>query len=164
MRRLEDKPSPRRRSCRLPLHLYAEEGRILLVTATTSPRAPVFADQRFAFSCRDLLLEIADESETDVFAYCLMPDHVHFVLGIGELPLPRLMQQWKSLSYKVWREHGGRASFWQRGYYETFLRDTKAVREAVQYTLGNPVRSGLVSAVREYPLCGSVAWENAKDW
>ena len=44
---------------------------------------------------------------------------------------------------------------WQTGYFERVLRETDDTRAVVAYILDNPVRRGLVTDPRDYPLSGS---------
>ena len=93
-----------------------------------------------------------------VYAYCLMPDHLHLLIGIEETPLPSFIQAFKSEAYRHWRKGGSQPSFWQRGYYERALRRKDEVRAAAIYILNNPVRAGLVEHWTDYPLSGSFEW------
>jgi REP element-mobilizing transposase RayT len=148
---------PRRRSLRLPLGLYGQRGRTLLVTVATSPRRNVFALDDFGAACEAELRAFARATGTDLLAHCLMPDHVHLVAEVGATPLSAFVGGWKSLCYRQWRRRGHRETFWQRGFVDRFLRSEAQVRRAIWYTLMNPVRSGLVEVWDEYPLSGA-AW------
>jgi REP element-mobilizing transposase RayT len=151
---------PRRKRTRLPDSvLYRQNGRIFLVTACTRERREIFADVHFGSRCIDALRALADRRGTAVYAYCLMPDHVHLVLGVHpESSLSAFLQAWKSVCTKLWREAGRGKSFWQRGFHERALRRDEHLRAACLYVLANPVRKGLVREWQEYPLGGSLEW------
>jgi REP element-mobilizing transposase RayT len=155
---------PHRTLIRLPLAVYAETGRVFSVTIGTHPRAPVFSDMPFGLECVGCLRRLADERNCLVYAYCLMPDHVHLLVGVSpESPLPAFVQAWKSLCYRVRRSRGDRSTFWQRGFWDHAMRSDEDLRAAALYILNNPVRKGLADDRGHYTLCGSLVWDLGHD-
>lgn len=152
----ETEPPRRRKRIRLPSRIYEEPGRIFSVTIATSKRIPIFADLHFGVLCVDVLRALAQETQTRIYAYCLMPDHAHLLVGIGgSVALPSFVGSWKSLCYRAWRKKGGRATLWQRSYYDHALRADDDVWKAASYVLNNPVRDGLAKDFHDYSLAGS---------
>jgi len=95
-----------------------------------------------------------------VYAYCLMPDHVHLLLGISpNSSLTSVVASWKSLCYHLRRQRGHAETFWQRSFFDHALRDNEHLRKVALYILGNPVRAGLVADFHDYQLCGSFEFE-----
>ena len=88
-----------------------------------------------------------------------MPDHVHLLLQIGEMPLPAFVQAWKSRCYRLRRARGTADTFWQRSFYDHALRSEEDLRRAAEYILANPIRKGLVADGETYPLSGSMVFE-----
>jgi putative transposase len=130
------------------------------VTIGTNPRAPVFADLVFGRECIEALRALADSRGHQVYVYCLMPDHVHLLIGVGaQESLIGFVQAWKSQCYRRRRTLGHPAVFWQRGFWDHALRTDEDIRAAALYILCNPVRKGLVDDFRAYPLCGSFVFE-----
>jgi REP element-mobilizing transposase RayT len=147
----------RRRSIRLPAIVYVEEGRAFSVTIGTSPRRAIFTDLAFARACVAELASLRHQTSAKIYAYCLMPDHVHLLLGVSiRLSLPHLVGAWKSRCYRLWRAQGNEHSFWQRSYYDHALREEEDLRRAAEYILNNPVRAGLVERFEDYEACGSL--------
>jgi REP element-mobilizing transposase RayT len=139
---------------------YRESNRAFSVTLGTAQRQPVFSDRPFATECLSLLVRIVAEKRVPLFAYCLMPDHVHLLLGSGAAaPLPSTIQAWKSLCYRAWRARGHEASFWQRSFFDHALRRDADLRQVARYIVANPVRKGLVTDFRDYPLSGSLVYD-----
>ncbi|MFP3940686.1 MAG: REP-associated tyrosine transposase [Thermoanaerobaculia bacterium] len=140
--------------------MYRQDGRVFLATICTRDGRNVFSAIGFGETCLGLLRELRAARGNPVFAYCLMPDHAHLVVGVHQdCPLPSFVQAWKSLCAKAWRELGGGRSFWQRSFHDRALRRWDHLQSACLYVLANPVRRGLVGDWREYPLCGSLEWE-----
>ena len=153
-------PDQRRRQIRLPAETYAESGRVFSVTVGTAPKAPIFDDLAFGKECVQLLHGLRASLGNPVYAFCLMPDHVHLLLGVGRgSPLGEIVGAWKSRCYLLRRRRGHDERFWQRGYYDHGLRTTGDLKAAALYILHNPVRAGLVQDFHHYPLCGSLEFE-----
>ena len=150
----------RRREIRLDAEVYRTEGHVFSVTIGTLSREPVFEDRSFGISCIQILRELRSETGNPVYAYCLMPDHAHLLVGITKgTPLPDFIGRWKSLCYKERRDRGDKSPFWQRSFFDHALRQEDDLRAAALYILLNPVRKGLVENFRRYPLCGSLEWD-----
>ena len=153
-------PRPARKSIRLPSHIYSERGRLFSITIGTSPRSPIFADIPFGLACVELLKEVRDKQGLRVYAYCLMPDHVHLLAAMtSRESIPSAVKSWKSLCYRERHKRGQPARFWQRSFFDHALRDNADVLDVAMYILGNPVREGLVQDFHDYPLCGSLEFE-----
>jgi len=153
-------PRPTRKSIRLPEAIYTERGRLFSITIGTSPRSPIFTDVPFGLACVELLKEVRDKQGLRVYAYCLMPDHVHLLVAMtsGE-SISFAIKSSKSLCYLEHHKRGDVAKFWQRSFFDHALRDNADVIDVAMYVLGNPVRDGLVEDFHEYPLCGSLEFE-----
>ena len=87
-----------------------------------------------------------DERRYRLFAWCVMPNHVHVVstLATGE-HLPRVPHSWKSFTAKRANDLLGRTgAFWQDGYFDRTIRDGRELSATVEYVLANPAKAGLV--------------------
>jgi putative transposase len=99
-----------------------------------------------------------------VDAYCLMPDHLHF-LTFGKTPTCNLLVLAKSFkqktAYEYQQETGVR--LWQRNYYDHVLRMHEESNHVAAYIWMNPVRKGLCKNFEEYPFSGSFtrAWKTS---
>jgi REP element-mobilizing transposase RayT len=151
---------PKRKRIRLDAEVYRTEGRTFSVTVRTLFREPVFEDQEFGLDCVRILRDLRSESESSIYAYCLMPDHFHLLIGLGRaMALPDLVGRYKSLCYHARCHRNNKNRFWQRGYFDHAIRQMEDLRAAARYILLNPVRKGLVEHYRQYPLCGSLEWD-----
>jgi REP element-mobilizing transposase RayT len=149
-----------RGSLRLPHAVYTQTGRIFSVTIGTRDRDAVFDDRSFGEECIRILRRLRTERGNPIYAYCLMPDHVHLLAGVhGASSLIGLVGAWKSLCARAYWRFGGRGTPWQESFYDRALRREEDLRRAVLYILKNPVREGLVTDYREWPLSGSFEWD-----
>jgi putative transposase len=91
-----------------------------------------------------------------VDAYCVMPDHLHF-LAFGKTPSSNLLVLVKSFKQKtayVYQQETG-VRLWQKNYYDQVLRTSEKSNEVAAYIWMNPVRKGLCKNFEEYPFSGS---------
>ena len=104
----------------------------------------------------DLLRSESAGNSFDVHAYCLMPDHLHF-LAEGTEPTSDLRHFIKSLKIKTSRQYAAqsRCVLWQKGFHEHILRATESIQAIAWYIWLNPVRNGLESKPGDYPYLGS---------
>ena len=105
----------------------------------------------------DSLLDCRQRYNYALYAYCLMPDHVHLlVMPKGDSPtiLPSFVGAFKSLSTRAFWRVGGEDTLWQQHYYDHVVRDDESLSAIGEYILNNPVRRGLASLREEYPFCG----------
>ena len=103
-----------------------------------------------------LLRDIRDKHGLLVYAYCLMPDHVHLLAAmVSRESITVAIKSWKSLCYQERRRLGNSARFWQRSFFDRMIRDDEEIFGVATYILMNPVRAGLVRDFHDYPLCGS---------
>jgi REP element-mobilizing transposase RayT len=87
-----------------------------------------------------------DGTRYRLFAWCVMPNHVHVVVrpapGQG---LAGILHSWKSFTAKqankILKTRGG--GFWQREYYDHLVRDEQDLERIVQSVMDNPARAGL---------------------
>lgn len=87
-----------------------------------------------------------------VHAFCLMTNHVHLLVQVGEAPLSRIVQ---NLSFRYTRyinSTRNRTGHLFQGRYKAILVDVdRYLLELVCYIHNNPVRAGLVARPEEYP-------------
>lgn len=98
-----------------------------------------------------VLLE-ADGGDFQLQAWVIMPNHVHLVVDVWEMPLSKLVGVWKGKSARVANLLLGRVGrLWQEDYFDTLIRDEKHLKKAVRYTEQNPVKAKLVKDPRAWP-------------
>ena len=148
---------PTRRRVRLPLAAYGEVGSVCSVTIAVKGRAPVFSDEAVAAASVAVLRERAAISAVPIYAYCVMPDHVHVVLGpSATCDIVTFVGEFKNLTLRASWRLGCRGSFWQTGFWDHFLRREEQLDAVVAYVLENPVRARLVERWQEYAHSGSM--------
>ncbi len=129
---------------------------LYFVTICSYRRQSVFLDARLSTWILDLLRSESAAKPFRVHAYCLMPDHLHF-LAEGMEPgsdLLLLMKSFKIKSSRRYLREAGRV-LWQTRFYEHILREAASVEAVAWYIWLNPVRKGLVGKPQGYQFSGS---------
>jgi REP element-mobilizing transposase RayT len=129
------------------------------LTICTRDRREVFRDDTVVATTLCHVRRIAAEERFTVLAYCLMPDHAHFLVegqseGSDFCRFVKRAKQHSGAAYAV----RCKQPLWQEGYHERVLRRETDAREVARYLLWNPVRAGLVPSPAEYPYLGSDVW------
>jgi len=159
-------------------------GDIHFVTIRTFNNIPFFK----AESCCKVFLEILDklrvELKFEVLGYCIMLDHVHFLIQPRIISQPRVspnsfgegsqapnefgVTQKEDISYIFKRIKGATAreinkhlkrqgNFWKHRFYDFNIYTRKKFDEKLKYIHKNPIKHGLVEDISTYKYC---SWRN----
>jgi putative transposase len=103
------------------------------------------------------LAEYCKRFSVDIWAYCLMPNHVHYVcVPHTETGLARTFNTLHMRYAQHFNaQHHGQGHLWQGRFYSSILDDAHAF-EAVRLVETNPVRGRLVHDAPAYP------WSSAR--
>jgi putative transposase len=163
---------------------YDVPGDAHCLTFSCFRRLPLLGRDRSRRWMLDALNLGRSQGKYDLWAYVIMPEHVHVVL----LPhreatiagILTTLRQSVSKRALVWlRQHapaflaeiedlqpnGDRAyRFWQRGGgYDRNLRTVTDIYEKIDYVHDNPVRRGLVTSPEAWPWSSCLAWQTGED-
>ena len=102
------------------------------------PRIAALADQAVRFH---------HGRRFELLAWVVMPNHVHTLIRVGQTPLTRIVQNWKSIvAVEANKLRGRSGRFWQPDYWDRHMRDEEQVSKAVRYIENNPVKAKLCHA------------------
>lgn len=93
-----------------------------------------------------------DGQRYHLHAWTVMPNHVHALLTprSGE-SLSQILHSWKSFTANKANTVMGRTgSFWQREYFDRYLRNEEHFAAAIAYIENNPVKAGLCRTAAEW--------------
>ena len=121
-------------------------------------RAVFFHDKdRFRFF--RLIEEGIMRFEYRVHAFCLMTNHIHLILQVGDIPLSRIMQ---NLSFRYTQDinrRRKRQGHLFQGRYKALLIDAdRYLLELIRYIHLNPVRAKMVKNPENYPWSSHKAY------
>ena len=144
----------KQRSLRLPGYDY-HESRAYHVTWGTFKRRKLLTDKGLASEVARILEAEVGRTLTDLYAYCVMPDHVHVLLQPNGGNLIQYVQAVKGKTTRIYWKLGSTGKLWQRGFHDHILRCDESLHGIAQYILANPVRAGLTDDIVAYPFSGS---------
>ena len=110
-----------------------------------------------------------DRIRYDLVAYVVMPNHVHVLIKTyASFALSKVIQSWKTFTAREIRRTLKKSysssqypiisssTFWQREYWDRFIRDEKHFYSAIQYIHENPVKAGLCKVPRDWSWSSSI--------
>jgi len=171
---------PHRKRCKR----YDIEGDAHYLTFSCFGRLPLLSRDRSRGWVLQALQLGREKGMYDLWAYVIMPEHVHVVLwphqSIRVSAILTTMKQSAAKRALLWlhrhaphylvqlreiRPSGAHCyRFWQRGGgYDRNLRSVPDIYEKIEYTHANPVRRGLVATPAEWPWSSCRAWETGED-
>jgi len=102
--------------------------------------------------------ELIADTQTDCFAWALIPNHAHLLLRTGWVPvsvlMSRLLTGYAGWFNKKYRRHG---QLFQNRYTSILCQEEPYLKELIRYIHLNPLRAGLVedmNALDSHPWCG----------
>ena len=147
------------------------------LTSVTNDRLPVFRTDKIKEITAKAFDEARNSAEVLIFAYVIMPDHVHLIVGgerspseisryfngitarrvIGflkennyESSLNKLRQETKKREYKY--------SLWDHHANIFAINNEKTLMQKINYINQNPVRARLVERVEDYLYSSARMW------
>jgi putative transposase len=128
------------------------------VTQRGNGRQPVFLSDHDYSTYLGLLQHYAGRSDVRVWAYCLMPNHVHLIAVPGS---PRSLPQAMGRLHADYARHFNIARLscghvWQARYFSCPLARAH-LWHAMAYVERNPVRAGLAAHAAEYRWSSAAA-------
>ncbi|MDZ7839479.1 MAG: transposase [Gammaproteobacteria bacterium] len=107
------------------------------------------ADYRYYL---ELLVEAKGRAGVEVWAYCLMPNHVHFVIVPRHTDsLCRFFKEaHRCYTRRINFREGWRGHLWQERFH-SFVMDEQYLRATLRYVELNPVRANLCARPEQWP-------------
>ncbi len=147
-----DKPYRPVRNRRLDPALYVSAGSVCFITIGAYLHQQAFVRDELNQLVLDTLREEQSRQNCIVFTYCLMPDHLHFLVSPGMQSVSALIftDRFKGKATNRSWTLGWRGKLWQPRYYDHIVRADEDLRAIAEYILGNPVRKGLVEHIDDW--------------
>ena len=133
---------------------FSEAGRAYLVTTITHRREPLFTNLLSGRIVVRAMMHLDGQEKTQTWAFVVMPDHLHWLFSLSDgSTLAKVMHAAKGYS-GLWVNKllGRKGTVWQEGYHDHAVRGEEDLRELARYVVANPVRTGLVARLGDYPL------------
>jgi putative transposase len=134
------------------------------ITQRGNRRQPTFFGEEDYAVYLELMGQWCRERGVDIWAYCLMPNHVHLIAvpksadGLGRAIGEAHRRYTRRVNFREqWRGH-----LWQ-GRFASFVLDEPYLLAAARYVELNPVRAGLTVAASDYRWSSARAHLAGKD-
>lgn len=117
-------------------------GAIYHVILRGNARQDIFSDDKDRYRFYEIIQKSCERFRHRFLAFCLMTNHIHLAVQVGEIPLSRIMQN-VSLRYTQWFNwRHKRTGHVFQGRYKAIMVDADAYAlELVAYIHLNPVRA-----------------------
>jgi len=126
-----------------------------LITNCRKGLAP-FGDSASAEIVRKTVLKSRRKDDVFLFAWCLMPDHLHLCVAEREKNISTYMMVIKRL---ISREMG-LGQLWEPRFWDNQIMTMREFRDVIHYIHGNPVRAGIVEEPEQYSHGSARDWES----
>ena len=148
--------------CVTRLRRIADHDRIFFVTTNLQPNTAAFTPPERHLLLKQLARQ-HDAAEFQLFAYVVMPTHVHFLFAPQRAGLISIMREFKSRTgQQLTTARGVKGALWQPRYFDFVLRKVGDFWDKLEYIHQNPVEAQLVEAPDSWPW-SSAAHYDRKD-
>lgn len=121
-------------------------------------RQQIFEEEQDYLKFLLILNEVKIASKYNLYAYCLMGNHIHMLIGVEGEPLEQIMRRienrfvhWYNLKY----ERTGH--LFENRFLSEPVEDDAYFLNVTRYILQNPVKAGICDSIFDYP------WSSAKE-
>jgi putative transposase len=136
---------------------YTSSGHAYFVTIRAKAGTAPFGDERLAQATVESLQWMREHHRLVIYAYCLMPDHLHLPIRLpdGSRPFAEVIGAFKRFTTRRSWPLGVVGALWQPRYHDHIVRDNEDAPGVANYILHNPVRKGLVVDPGDYRWSGT---------
>lgn len=122
-----------------------------------------FSDRDFRLYIK-LIAEFAEKTNTEVWAYCLMPNHLHMVMvpSCEDGLRATLAEVHRRYSLYINRREGWQGHLWQERFHSCPMDETH-LYAAVRYIEMNPVKANICSNPSDWPWSSARAHLSGQD-
>jgi putative transposase len=128
----------------MPQYHPVQEG-VFHITTTTQCRTPWCTKNHIPQIIIDNLRMTRSIQNAKLYAFCILPDHVHILIYPGKKGMSKFMQSFKKNSSRDISSYFGHNEYrWQKGYHDERIQDIKQRSETWRYIHTNPYKHNLV--------------------
>ncbi len=129
------------------------EGALLYVTSRGDNDREIFKDKGDYFAYVDLLKKYKEQHGFKLFAYCLLPNHLHLLLELKEgLTVSDIMHDLNANYTKCFNgRYERKGHLFQERYKMIIMEKDTYILETMAYVHLNPIAAGLAKDLKDYP-------------
>ena len=127
-------------------------------------RQVIFADEEDYRKFLNVLKECKQVSDFEIYAFCLMPNHVHLLIKTGEEPLELIFKRIGS-RYVYWYnlKYDRVGHLFQDRYKSEAVEDERYFRTVLRYIIQNPMKAGFEEVPGTYPFSSFFGYKGETD-
>ena len=141
------------------------KGSTYFFTLVTYQRQRIFSSPEPISLLTDSINRIKTYHPFIIEAYCILPDHIHFIWTLPEddnnysMRISQIKRRFTneyskrfeiSIEKNESRQKRKESTIWQRRFWEHWIRDENDLNRHIDYIHYNPVKHGLVNSVKEW--------------
>ena len=130
------------------------DGAVYFLTTRLKPKGLTLSATERAI-VRQTILDLAEEEGFKLYAYVIMPDHLHILLKPMKDSISRVMKLIKGRSSRKIN----RGVLWQRGYFDFLVLSEEKFKEKFNYIHNNAVKSRLADRAEDYPYSSAQVYK-----
>ena len=111
-----------------------------------------------------ILSDCKKKYDIDIYAYCLMDNHIHLLLQLTDDTLSSFFQSLGTLFARWYNNKYSRSGhLFQDRFYSSVIETERAFLSALSYIHNNPVKANMCRYASEYPWSSIGAFYGAKN-
>lgn len=127
-------------------------GALFHLTARGNNKREIFLAERDFRRYLDNLRRCQQKFPFKLYAFALMPNHLHLLIEVKKYPIDKIMQVIQTGYTMYFNKRHGYVGHVFQGRYQSFLVDKETyLLELLRYIHLNPVRAGIVGDPAKYP-------------
>ena len=134
---------------------FAIEGSIYFITTRLKERERLFTESE-AEIVKETIFDLVSRKEFEVYAYVIMPDHLHILVKPIRCGISKAMQLLKGGSSR----QINKGNLWQQGFFDFTVLTEQKFKEKFNYIHYNPVKWGLVEKAENYKFSSAMEYKN----
>lgn len=128
------------------------KGVIAHVTSRGNDGQDIFLDSVDRVMFLAILSDVCRKAGASVLTYCLMGNHFHLLIEVGDVTLSRIMQRLLTRYVRYFnRRHGRRGHLFEERFLSKVCTDQGYLATLLRYIHRNPVKDGFVSGPGDWP-------------
>jgi REP element-mobilizing transposase RayT len=144
---------------------HFEQNGIFHVTSNTHEKCPWLTEPGIPQMIIDNLFMTKNLQRAEVYAFCILPDHMHILVRPGQKGLSRFIQSFKSQSIRDLRlikPRSGESRLsatgdmnelpkWQKGFHDEKIESAEQMEHVLCYIRCNAWRHSIVASPEDWP-------------
>ena len=153
-----EKPYKPPNNRRLEEELYSQAGRITFITLRAYSGESPFDNPALNDMIINLLNDEQKRMKCIIYTYCLMPDHLHYLISQIEdgVSVIHFTNQFKGKSTNSSWKLDWNGKLWQPRFYDHIVRTDENLIAIAEYILNNPVRKELIDSPDDWEWGGQM--------